>query len=256
MIRLQNEKMQDEVDRIKRMNDDFSESAEHLRAKHAETLHEQEQIKQVLEGVKAELEAAKAENNAVSGELDVARESRKNNQRELGQQLQRYNEKSGEKKRLTSAYEDVAHEMERAESALRNARIVIQERENELRARGPSAEAEKLARENEILRSLVEKYKADAELHRELRESEKAKKREIEEEKRRAELDAMHKEMLARSVKKEADKMKQVEQYLEEDKGLIEQELEAIKGHAEVLETQNQEVWRCFFVRKNEPEKP
>ena len=102
--------------------------------------------------------------------------------------------------------------------------------------------ARKLLRENEVLQSLLDKYRGDVELQRKLRLAETSKKLELEEDKKKLEREVIHKELEAHSAKRELERVHSDHGRLLDDHQQLSQELGAIKEHAELLESQNVNV--------------
>lgn len=108
-----------------------------------------------------------------------------------------------------------------------------------IRAEG---EAGRLVKENNTLHDLLDKYRNDVEIHKKLREEQIVKKYELEQEKKRLEREALSKDIEARSAKRELEKVQGTKERLVGEHYQLNQELEALKEHAEVLESQNSNV--------------
>ena len=103
-------------------------------------------------------------------------------------------------------------------------------------------ETQKLQKDNDVLQSLLEKYKGDASFHKKVRDNEVVKKLEIEQEKKRLEREVLDKEIETRNVKKELEKVQEHKEILLDSHYQMNQELDALKEHAELLESQNKNV--------------
>lgn len=102
-----------------------------------------------------------------------------------------------------------------------------------------SAELRKAREDNETLQRLLDQYRKDVDFQKKLREIETSKKLELEAEKRRLENEAISKEMEARTAHQYLQRVKDSHGQLLEDRMQLDEELNALKQHAQVLETQN-----------------
>lgn len=100
-------------------------------------------------------------------------------------------------------------------------------------------EFEQRQSENESLQRLLDQYRQDVDFQKNLREIESAKKLELEIEKRRLEQEAVSKDIEARSARRELEKVKGNHEQLLKGNWQINEELNALKDHAELLENQN-----------------
>jgi len=105
-------------------------------------------------------------------------------------------------------------------------------------------QVKQVSRENEVLQSLLDKYRNDVELQKQLRDQEIAKKLEIEAEKKRLEREVLHKDLEARSAKKELEKVQEDKANLLDNHLQLNQELNALKEHTELLHSQNKTLNR------------
>lgn len=112
----------------------------------------------------------------------------------------------------------------------------------EERAIRAESELNKLDKENNSLHDLLDKYRNDVEIHKKLREEQILKKYELEQEKKRLEREALNKDIEARTAKRELEKIQDTKQRLMGEHLYLNQELEALKEHAELLESQNSNV--------------
>ena len=103
----------------------------------------------------------------------------------------------------------------------------------------------KIKIDNENLQALLDNYRDEANKEKQLRNEEVAQKYRLEEEKERLFRIAKNKEFEAQSAKRELEKYNDSHYQLLEEKSMISQELEALKNHAAVLESQNHNVSCC-----------
>lgn len=93
--------------------------------------------------------------------------------------------------------------------------------------------------ENETLQRMLDRFREDADFQKRLREIEATKKIELEAEKKRFEREALDKDLEARMAKRELERVKTTSGVLLDSRMQIDEELNALKEHAEVLENQN-----------------
>jgi len=101
------------------------------------------------------------------------------------------------------------------------------------------AELRKVKEDNDSLQRMLDRYREDANFQKRLTEIEAAKKIELEIEKKRLESEALSKDLEARMARRELERVKDTRGMLLEDRSQINEELDALKKHAEVLEDQN-----------------
>lgn len=106
------------------------------------------------------------------------------------------------------------------------------------------SELQKAQLENSTLQRLLDQYREDINFQKKLHEIESVKKKELEAERRRLEGEAAAKEMEARKVREQLEKVKDTQVNLLEDRAQLGEELDALKQHAEVLESQNVQLHR------------
>lgn len=135
---------------------------------------------------------------------------------------------------------DLAAAIEDKEKAIRNQRTGLYDAEGVNRE--IKEEAKKVQGENETLRILLDKYRNDAALYKKLKDEEAFRKLEVEQEKKRAERMHLERELEARQARRELKEVQESHEYLVDDKLQKEDELNAIKEHAELLESQNYRV--------------
>ena len=107
-------------------------------------------------------------------------------------------------------------------------------------------QARKVQRDNEVLQSLLDKYRNDVDLQRRLRLAETSKKLELEQEKKMLEREVINKQLEAHSAQKQLQRVHLDKDRLLDDHEQLNQELGAVKEHAELLESQNFTVCPSF----------
>ena len=226
--------------------------AEEDRMREAE--EEVEQLRRRLRDVQTMVRVAEQEHVTKSKEIEEAG------------QLQRYTQGEAEtlmdkNKQLQDDNNILANKMNELESQLKSSHqkldelsLMVDEKEKEIKAaRSGSAYADnkelvtraelrKYKQDNENLQTLLDRYRNDAELHKKLREEEAVEKYKLEEEKERLAREAVKKDMEARDAKKELERYQDSHGRLLEERIMTAQELDALKEHAMVLESQNVNV--------------
>ena len=103
-------------------------------------------------------------------------------------------------------------------------------------------ELRKLQTENESLEILLDRYRNDAQVQKRLRDEESLQKYRLEEEKQRLAREALVKKVEAKNARKELERYQGSHNQLLEERAMASQELEAVKEHANLLESQNMNV--------------
>ena len=110
---------------------------------------------------------------------------------------------------------------------------------SESRDLSANVDLRKSREEREILERMLDKYREDVDFQKRLRELESSKKYELQQEKKKLESEALSKDLEARSAKRELERIKDTHGSLIEDRMQMDEELNALRQHAEVLENQN-----------------
>ncbi len=245
-LRVGREVSQARSERLKAENDSIDKRQAELREAGERLAEKAAGLRQSIDELAPQIADAKAEAEQLDNELQVAREGRRNTEQDSGALLSENNKLRNEKDRLEAQMRFVQMKLEKIDTDIRNARIVSDERDRELHAtlqqQVAPADLERLKHDNEMLYSLLDKYHNDASVQRALKDKEARERLEIEQEKRRMETQARQNEMLARSAEKELERARDVHEAVAERQQQVSQELEALQGHATVLESQNQEV--------------
>eukprot|EP00826_Nyctotherus_ovalis_P017029 TRINITY_DN14973_c0_g1_i7.p1 TRINITY_DN14973_c0_g1~~TRINITY_DN14973_c0_g1_i7.p1 ORF type:complete len:314 (+),score=124.55 TRINITY_DN14973_c0_g1_i7:508-1449(+) len=116
---------------------------------------------------------------------------------------------------------------------------VTKAEEKSIRTEG---ELSRLKKENESLHNLLDKYREDVEQQKKYREDQMMQKYELEQQRKQLEREALSKDIEARTAKRELEKIQEAKDRLMGDRYQLNQELEALKEHAELLESQNDNV--------------
>lgn len=120
----------------------------------------------------------------------------------------------------------------------------LNEKNTKLEEKLIRAEGENIRLQKEIdsLRELLSKYRSDVEIQKKLREEQIITKYKLEQEKKRLEREALSKDVEARTAKRQLEEVQGTKERLLGEHYHLNQELEALKEHAEVLESQNMNV--------------
>lgn len=116
---------------------------------------------------------------------------------------------------------------------------VTKAEEKSIRSEG---ELSRLKKENDSLHNLLDKYREDVETQKKYREDQMLEKYELEQQRKQLEREALSKDIEARTAKRELEKIQETKDRLMGDRYQLNQELEALKEHAELLESQNDNV--------------
>ncbi len=195
-------------------------------------------------------------------ELSTALDTKKNIQHEIDDLILANSRLQDENKTMGLKARDLELEVDRLNKRLDETLTITDVRDKELRAAKSNLaysedkvtetkeQAKKIQRENEVLQALLDKYRNDVEMHKHLRNQEISKKLEIEQEKKRLEREVLHKDLEARSAKKELEKVQVDKDRLLDNHAQLNQELDALREHAGLLEQQNKTVCPTFLCGK------
>lgn len=245
-----------EVDHLLRLNDQLTKKQADTETRLRESELELARLSRTLEA--AELEQARADRDVAQAEkdLELARDGRRLNQSEVDQQLALNSRLQNEKASLVQRQQDLEGELLRTGQKLDDNLAFLGAKEKELRnIRGSTTVAEdkgyvaseelrKAQKENESLHLLLDKYRDDVDFQRKLREEESLRKLQLEDEKKRLENEALAKSIEARSAKRQLEAVQDQHIQLIDQKGQLASELDALKQHANLLESQNVTVSR------------
>lgn len=245
---------QAEVERLRAMNENLMRAQAQAKDKEQDSTQEVLRLRRKLDDISVQLDSVQKDRAQRETEADMAIETRRAKQRELDQvavinaKLRDENQAFGERvrdleidlKRLTQRMDDSMTLLDAKEKELRNLRSSISYTED--RGLSASAELSKLKKENDSLQLLLDKYRNDVEFQKRLREEESLKKMEIEQEKRRLEKEALSKELEARTVKRQLEQVQGSHGQLLDQKLQLNEELEALKQHTGLLQSQNANV--------------
>lgn len=160
----------------------------------------------------------------------------------------------GDKESLLKRIQDIELQSRLATQKLADLADSLNAKDNEVRSlRSSAAYAEskeasirqdlrKLQTENESLQILLDRYRKDASVQKRLRDEESLQKYRLEEEKQRLAREALAKDIQAQNARSQLLRFQGSHNQLLEERAMVSQELEAVKEHANLLESQNVNV--------------
>ncbi len=245
---------QTEVERLRSLNDNLVRAQAQSKDKEQDSAQEAYGLGRKLDDLTTQLEMVQKDRAQRENEADVAAENRMMKQKELdgiavnNSRLREENRMLSDRvggleielKRLSQRVEDSMTLLDAKEKELRNVKSSANYAED--RSLAANAELGKLKKDNDGLQLLLDKYRNDVEFQKRLREEEAIKKLEVEQDKRRLEKEALNKDLEARSAKRELEKVKDTHGQLLGEKLQLNQELDALKEHTDLLQSQNANV--------------
>jgi hypothetical protein len=150
-----------------------------------------------------------------------------------------------DKRTLSRREIELELELRKARMKVDDAMLLIEAKDKDIKS-AARYDLNKLERENESLRFLLDKYRTDVEVQKRLRNDEIYQKLEIEREKKRVENEALSKELEARRAKRELSQYQETHSQLLEQKSQLADELLTLKDHTGLLESQNASVFVPF----------
>lgn len=247
-----------EIDRLNQLNDRESLLQAEAEKKAKENEFEILQLKREADKISDEITALQAVEKERERDIGANYEGKMNNQKEIEKLLALNAALEDENKELALKSKDEEYELAQNNNRIEDTYALIDNKEKDLKiAKSGLASVDiqtmdtmeqikKLQKDNDALQGLLDKYKNDANMHKRLRENEISEKLEIAEEKKKLERAVLKKEMEALSAKKELDKVQVSKDILLDDHYQLNKELGAIKEHADILESQNNNVIFLF----------
>eukprot|EP00826_Nyctotherus_ovalis_P004227 TRINITY_DN1089_c0_g1_i12.p1 TRINITY_DN1089_c0_g1~~TRINITY_DN1089_c0_g1_i12.p1 ORF type:complete len:348 (+),score=158.15 TRINITY_DN1089_c0_g1_i12:395-1438(+) len=251
----------DEHRTVERQVSGFAQESEQLRKVKAaeedrmrEAEAEVEQLRRRLRDIQAMTDMAEKEHAQKIREIDEASQLQRYTQAEVDSLAVKNRQMQEENEILGKKMEELESQLRLANRKLDDVSHLVDEKEKELKAaRSGSAHANgqelatreelrKFRQDNENLQILLDKYKNDAQFHKRLREEEASAKVRLEEEKQRLSREAAIKEAEALNARRELEKYQNSHGQLLEERIMTAHELEALKEHADLLESQNENV--------------
>ena len=227
---------------------DLSEEIKKLDLKIADLTGKNEAFKKTIESKDKELDTLTEARRANQREIDSLRNKCRETEDLLAESTQREKDMEAQIGELSSHLTNANSTLDSKEELIILLNKKIHDGEEKL---GESeADVQRLRKETDVMHGLLEKYKSDIEFQRKLREEQTLKKYELEQQKKKLELDALTREREAEAAKKELNKAQDSKDRLLDERLQLSQELEALKEHAELLESQNNSV---LFRVANQP---
>ncbi len=245
-----------EADRIAELNSRLSKDESAVASRHKDNLVEAQQLSVRIDDVNRQITDTLAIKRQKETEIDATLGAEKDAEREV-ESYEAENAKLGMDNRgLRQRADEIAAQVARLNQRLSDTLALTDARDKELRnakaglnyseakVSDISQEINKFQRDNSILQSLLDKYRGDVSVQKRLREDEMAKKLAAEQEKKLLEREVLNKELETRTVKKELEKVQVSHEMLVGSHYQLGQELDALKDHAELLESQNKNLHR------------
>jgi len=243
-----------EADTLSAYNDKLQDAKDFEGKKLREVELDVGTLSRKLREAQAELEDVQTLRFQKEKDLEIARESKQSTQKETDSLLVKSRKLQDEKAGLQLKIRDYELQTKKTTQKLDDVAILIDSKEKESRSvRLSSSTAEskvlstkggiqELKKDNETLQFLLDKYRNDVDIQKKLKEEETLRKLQLSGEKKKLEREAIMKDIEARSAKKELEKIQDSHERLLDQRMQVSQELDAIKQHAELLESQNTKV--------------
>ncbi len=243
-----------EADRLSELNSRLSKDESAVAAHHKDNLIEAQRLSDRIDVVNRQITDIQAIKRQKELEIDTAVDTRKKTQQDLDNYVASNGDLQDSNKELRLRAADAGAQVDRLGQRLTDTLAMRAARDKDLssakadlaaaerRAAETRDEVTKFQRDNSVLQSLLDKYRGDANVQKRLREDEMAKKLAAEQEKKQLEREVLNKDFEARSAKKELERVQEAHEQLLDGHYQLNQELGALRGHAELLETQNKTV--------------
>ncbi len=240
-----------DADHLAAINDKLMNEKAEAEARERDSAVEAAGLRRQVDELEAKVALARKEKDQRAAELDVVLDTKKSGLDEADR-LASFNSKlQAENQDLSNMAKDTEIQLMKAKQKYEDSLALLDAKEKELararsglsytenRSTGAGAELYKLKQDNETLQRLLDSYRKDVDFQKKLREIESGKKMELELEKRRLENEALSKDIEARTAKKELEKVKDSHDMLLDSRLQMNEELSAMKEHADLLESQN-----------------
>jgi len=193
-------------------------------------------------------------------DLEIIQDNRISNRKEADNLLLDNKKLLNERDRLSPTIHDLDIQLAKNKKDLDDTLTLLNIKEKDLKnakmgftfaeEKNASSKTElyKLKKDNETLNNLLGKYRSDADFQKRLTEDEMRKRDEIAKEKKKIETEAALKSYEARKAKENLAKMQGSHELLLDSRYQLNQELDAMKQHADVLEYQNKNVNLFIFL--------
>lgn len=243
-----------EIDRLNKLNDNHSKLQQQSEDKFGKNEIELHQLNQKIEETQHQIEVAESLKKKREADIGVTLEAKRDIQKEIQQILSKNDKIEDENKGLQIRFKELESQLIQLNSRIEGTYSLCEKKEKDLRATKSNLlhaedqlteikeQSKKMQKDNEILQVLLDKYKNDVSQHKKLRENEISEKINLLEEKKNLEREVLHKELEARSAKKELEHIQKSKDLLLDDHYQLNKELGALKEHADVLEHQNSDV--------------
>jgi len=243
-----------EADRIAGINDRISQEQAEISSRARENEVETLRLNERINDINRQLTDTEVSKHQREIELDAELAAKRNVQHDIDDLLidngkmqednkvlqYKANDMELQIKKLNKRLDDILNISDVKDKELRNSKASLSYADE--KAQDIREQAKKLQRENEVLQSLLDKYRGDVNLQKQLRDEEIGQKLQVEQEKKRLERHVMSKELEVQDAKKELEKVQENKEKLIDHHYMLNQELGALKEHADLLENQNKTV--------------
>jgi len=216
---------------------------------------EAEKLSKRLIDLQATIDSIERQSEQKDEEAIAISKMKRQTQDEVDSLILKNNRLQEDKQALLNKIKDLEAQSRLADRKLEDISVLIDAKEKELKTMRSSSvyvenkgaatrqDLRKLQIENENLQVFLDKYRSNAQLHKHLRDKEAQMKYQLEEEKNKLSREALAKSLEAQTAKKELEKYQGSHNQLLQEREIVSQELEAVKEHANLLESQNMTVF-------------
>ena len=240
-----------EIIRLKEMNETTGKSAEIIRNKEHNLIIQIDNLKKELALLEDKLSLAKKKQLAQSNNIESVQSEKINIQSDVEKLVETNSKFKQDNIQLFTQLENVKNDFDLLNKRYNESEVVLNDKINELNIiYSEIKEANKkendlqlqeanLQSENINLKAELEKLKYELEFQMKIREVQKEEQIHFEKNKQEIEMIAISKDLMARTAKKELEQMKMSQEHLLNDHTQLNSQLDALRKHAEVLETHN-----------------
>jgi len=244
-----NIKIQHEKEKVSSLTEDYRKKCLELEAR-LDTINE------LYEKEKLNNATLNRELDRKDTELMVIKDARNTAQKELDKAMDWHSASSNEKKSVETQLRIKELELQRSEKKVEELSSLLnfkEYKEEDLKKKLTGAEIEsydvkeklrKVQKDKELYEAIADRSRKEAELNKQLRQSSLGNTVELINEKKKLESKLLEKEIEASRAKRELNLVKDTHEGILEDKIQKEMELNAIKDHVNVLESQNMTLSR------------
>jgi chromosome segregation ATPase len=240
--------------RLKEVNENSMKGLDIIIVKERDTDIDVDNARRKLINLENEFAIIQKDQSQSLASLDLARDKQRATQVDLNRLLEINEKLKNENGGLVVRIGGLEREFGVLRQRLDDTSVILSTKEKELlgarselvhtedRSAEIASELVQTHKENDTLKVVADKYRNDAEVQKRFRDEEARQKLMLEEEKKRLEKKAIDKEIEARNVKKELEQIHLTSERLLENHDQLNNELEALRQHADLLESHNMNV--------------